>query len=62
MGMYTVMDVSSSVTSVAQEQGCSYNIPYNIPILYPPCVQVIRLAAAQLAWVCREQSLKLAEK
>lgn len=61
MGMHTDMDVSSSVTSAAQEQGCSYNILYNIPILYP-CVQVIRLAAAQLAWVRREQWLKLAEK
>lgn len=58
MGMYIEMDVSSSVSSTAQEQGCSYNIP----ILYPPCVQVIRLAAAQLAWVLREQWLKLAEK
>lgn len=37
MGMHTEMDVSSSVSSVTQEQGCSHNIPYNIPILYPTC-------------------------
>lgn len=33
MGMHTEMDVSSSVSSATQKQGCSHNIP----ILYPTC-------------------------